>query len=218
MAVAPPSFEAKQMSIISRRKFCLTAIAAVAFPATAPVNFARGRAPEELPQFSQVRALVESHMQTNSDFRRGDLITRGDVAPALGDVEALGWKNVSQSAAVMNLIEEGDFLARQLRSAQGQTFMRRVSGSRLIYDRLDRISRMPGGQRMIQDLIKLPDGHRYAKVDPGRGVPNLSDLLPKNASGKTARVPDLDKPTGKIYTLDEFLKQLEISHRKAQQP
>ena len=205
------------MSTPHRRKFCLTALAAVAVPATWPADFARGQAPDELPPFSEVRALIQSQFQTKSDFRRGDLITRGDVAAALRDVEALGWKGVSQTEAATNLIEDGDFLARQLRSPKGQTFMRRISGYRLIYDRLDRISRMPGGQRMIQDLIKLPDGHRYAKVDTGRGVPDLSDLLPKNASGKTAHVPDLNKPTGKIYTLDEFLKQLEVSYRQVQQ-
>ncbi|MBW3600971.1 MAG: hypothetical protein KY475_27360 [Planctomycetes bacterium] len=173
---------------------------------------------KNVPEFAQIRALIESHFKNKSEFDRGDLITRGDAAPVLQEIEALGWKGVAQSAAAKNLLDDNEFLARELRSAPGKRFLRRASSYRLIYDRLDRISRAPGGPALIHDLIRLPDGHRYAKSDPGRGIPSLTDLLPKNRSGKTARVADLDKPTGRIYTLDDFLKQLEAGYREAYQP
>ena len=90
--------------------------------------------------------------------------------------------------------------------------MRRVSGYKLIYDRLDRIAHESGGQRLIRDLIKLPDGARYARWSPGRGVPGLVDFLPKNRSGKTRTVKDYTKPTGKIYTQKQLLERLEESY------
>ena len=60
----------------------------------------------------------------------------------------------------------------------------------------------------MRDLMKLPDAARYAKIDTGRGVPDMIDFLPKSGSSKTRRVKDYKKPTGKLYTFNDLFKYL----------
>ena len=72
-----------------------------------------------------------------------------------------------------------------------------------------------GGPRLIQDLVKLPDGEKYCKPKSGGGVPDLLDLLPKNASGKTRQIANYDEPTGHIYTQEHLLTRLGESYKKS---
>jgi hypothetical protein len=174
-----------------------------------------GQSSEPFPSWSEVRSAVESHFAALPEHEPGNLITVSDVAPVFRELEQLGWSGVSRGKTSSQLLDDGSFLARELRSTPGRTFMRRVSGYRLIYDRLDRVSQMPGGQKLIHDMIRLPDGHRYAQQTPHQGVPPMTDFLPKGVSGKSPRVPDIDKPTGRIYTQSELLVQLEAEYRLA---
>jgi hypothetical protein len=171
---------------------------------------------DAFPSFAQVRSVVESHFHAKQDFQQQDLITAGDVAPIFRELEQLGWKDVARCDAAKQLLDDQSVLARELRSPPGRKFMRRVASYKLIYDRLDRISRMTGGQPLIHDLVRLPDGHRYAQWTPHRGAPSMEEFLPKGVSGKSPRVPDLDQPTGRIYTVSELLTRLEVCYRQAQ--
>jgi hypothetical protein len=170
---------------------------------------------DSFPSWSEVRSAVQSHLATLPDLQPGDLITAADAAPALKAIEQMGWSGVGRGQTASKLLEDGSFLARELRSAPGRIFMRRVSGYRLIYDRLDRVSQMPGGQQLIHDMIRLPDGHRYAQFTPHQGAPPMTDFLPKGVSGKAPRVPDIDKPTGRVYTQTDLLTALEAEYRQA---
>jgi hypothetical protein len=170
---------------------------------------------ESLPPWADVRSAVQSHFETLPDLQPGDLITAADAAPALKALEQMGWNDVARGQTASKLLEDGSFLARELRSAPGRTFMRRVSGYRLIYDRLDRVSQMTGGQQLIHDMIRLPDGHRYAQFTPHQGAPPMTDFLPKGVSGKAPRVADIDKPTGRVYTQNDLLTALEAEYRQA---
>ena len=91
-------------------------------------------------------------------------------------------------------------LVRLLRSPNGRRFMGQTINNRLMFDRLDRIADEPGGKRLLRDLMKLPDAARYAKIDTGRGIPEMIDFLPKSGSSKTQRVKNYRKPTGKLFT------------------
>ncbi len=165
--------------------------------------------------WSQVMMHVETHFQTLGKDSANDLIMRGDVLPVLRQLEQLGWNDATHLDLVEKLLNDGEFLARELQSPPGRQFLQRVGADPLIYDRLDRVSRMPGGQQLIHDLIRLPDGHRYAKQKVARGAPSMTDFLPKGPSGKAPRVPDLEKPTGRLYTVQHFWKALEESFQKA---
>jgi hypothetical protein len=171
---------------------------------------------KQLPEFSSIEKSVIDHFATRKDFRRGDLISKRDVKPIFASLKMAGWQVADEADILALILDEGKAVVRTLRSRNGQKFMRRVSGYRLIYDRLDRLSREPGGQRLISDLVKLPDAQRYAKMTPQRGVPSMLEFLPKTRSGKQRRVADYDKPTGRIYTMDAFLERLRESHAQAQ--
>ena len=91
--------------------------------------------------------------------------------------------------------------------------MRKVAGQERIYDRLDRISQVAGGESLLQGLVRLPDGERYTMRNPPRGRPDLLELLPKDGSGKTRTIKDYGKPTGQIYTEADLVERLAASHR-----
>lgn len=170
---------------------------------------------DKLLNFSVVRQVVQRQFSADEQFRRGDLISQSEVAPIFRELAERGWEVEDRDEIRKDVLPAGDPVVAVLRSTHGRKFMARVSGYKLIYDRLDRIVREPGGQRLLEDLVKLPDAARYAKVDTGGGVPDLVGFLPKTRSGKTRQVKDYDKATGKIYTVDQLIERLRESHDAA---
>ncbi|MBM4093828.1 MAG: hypothetical protein FJ276_31140 [Planctomycetes bacterium] len=168
--------------------------------------------------FSTVRQIVADGFASQQDYQSGDLIWASHVRPILESLAAVGWRPQDRAQILADLLQEEDALVRALNTRQGRQFMRKVSGHALIYDRLDRIVRVPGGERLVHDLIRLPDGERYAPLQPPRGVPTLVDLLPKNRSGKTRKITDYRKATGRIYTQEALMKRLEESWTGKSQP
>lgn len=171
----------------------------------------------ELPDFSQVRGTIEQVFAGDAQFRRGDLISRRQVELILGELQRLDWEVEDGDEILGDVLPDGASVVTTLRSAKGRKFMRQVSGFKLIYDRLDRISQESGGRQLLQDLVKLPDAARYARYVTGGGVPDLEGFLPKKRDGKTRRVKDYDKPTGRIYTIDQLVKRLKESHDAARE-
>jgi hypothetical protein len=167
------------------------------------------------PSWGAVRAAVDRSFAAKSDFERADLITREDVQAVLRSLEKLGWKVADAKNILADTLSAGDVLVTELSTTSGRAFMRKVSGYPIVYDRLDRISRMPGGARLLHDVTKLPDGHKYAQVKPTPGFTDLTSLLPNQASGKPPHDPDFNKPTGRIYTAQHLLDRLKASHAAA---
>jgi hypothetical protein len=169
-----------------------------------------------LPPFSEVQGVVESHFAEAKDRGPRDLISRSEVERALDEVKKLGWDVQDREKILAQILPDQHVLVVTFRTPAGRKFMQQISGRELMYDRLDRISEVSGGSRLIRDIVKLPDGERYAKPKSGGGIPDLLDLLPKNASGQTRRIADYHKPTGHIYTVADLLAKLADSYRTAQ--
>lgn len=169
-----------------------------------------------LPSFAAIQAIVEQHFAAQRQFRSGDIICQSDVLSLFPRFEAAGWKVEDRDALIKKMLPASDPLIGILRSANGVKFMGEVSNEKLIYDRLDRIAQEPGGQRLLTDLVKLPNAARYAKMKTEPGVPDLEDFLPKGRSGKARHVKDYDKPSEKVYTVDDFKKALQKSYSLAQ--
>jgi hypothetical protein len=209
--------------IIMARKSVLVALVTFAGLLNAISINAREKSPSAstpptlLPSIAQVAARVNHYFQGLPGHSPNRLIVASEVTPILEQLEKQGWKDLSQADIFTRLVSDTELLARELRSPEGQAFMQRTANYKLIYDRLDRVSRSPGGARLLHDLIRLPDGYRYAQVSPPPSVPTLTDLLPKGASGKTAHVADMNKPTGRIYTVADLLHQLDAVHRQTQE-
>lgn len=169
----------------------------------------------ELPSFSTVeKAATEFFRQS----RRGptDLITRSEVKQVTKQLADVGWEIADSEEIIAAALPDSHVLVSTLRSNQGQKFMRKVSRYELIYDRLDRVSQVSGGQKMLRSLVKLPDGQRYAGMQTRGGVPDLLSLLPKSGSGKKRTISEYKEPTGSIYTPDDLVARLRESYAAAQ--
>lgn len=149
------------------------------------------------------------------DYQPGDLLTNSDVKEVLKALAAAGWQPPDQKDILAHTLPDDDTLVRTLSTERGKRFMRKVAEDDLIFDRLDRVSRTYGGERMVNDLAKLPDGYKYAKTKRPNGVPGFLDLLPKTGSGKKRSIKDYDKPTGRIYCEKQLLERLENSYDAA---
>ena len=169
----------------------------------------------ELPNFSTVEKTATEFFRKTE---RGptDLITRSEVKQLTKQLADIGWEVADAAEIIAAALPDSHALVSTLRSKQGQKFMRKVAGYKLIYDRLDRVSQVSGGQRMLQSLVKLPDGQRYAAKQTRGGVPDLLALLPKSGSGKKRTVSKYNEPTGSIYTAKDLLARLRKSYEVAQ--
>ncbi|MCA9120549.1 MAG: hypothetical protein H6822_14040 [Planctomycetaceae bacterium] len=171
--------------------------------------------PSTFPVYNEVQRIVDQHFGAQTQLRPGDVISQSEVSELFLKLEDAGWKVGDRNDLFKRLLPTNDPLIRILRSTRGIKFMRQVSSDTLIYDRLDRIVQEPGGERLLADLVKLPDAARYAKQKTPPGVPDLEDFLPKGRSGKARQVEDYDKATGKIYTVPDFEKALQKSYEQA---
>lgn len=168
------------------------------------------------PSASQIKQAVSAYFGNVPDYQPGDLISQKDAKLVIEEMANQGWQ-VPQSKALLNNVLSPDApLVGLLSTKSGKRLMRKVSSYKLVYDRMDRVSRVSGGQRMLHDLAKLPDGERYVKMQPAAAVPDMLDLLPKKKSGRKRSIKDYSKPTGRVYTEEALAKRIH-EHFKAKE-
>lgn len=172
------------------------------------VLMAGGLAAAEAPAAVRLEDAVRSYFATRTHHRSADLLTRSQVQGLFRFLNQTGIRVPDEQEILSRVPDDHDFLVRTLETAEGKKFLSKVAAEPLIYDRLDRIAHAAGGQAMLRDLVKLPDGDRYAKQKRAPGVPDLLDLLPKDRSGKRRQIKDYERPTGRIYTVDALIEQL----------
>jgi hypothetical protein len=170
-----------------------------------------------LPNFAIVRQVVDRQLAKRPDYRAGDIISKGDVKPIFDQLSKRGWKVADQKEILEKVLADNHFLVKQLRTREGRRFMRQLSSDASVYDRLDRVSRHKRGPDTIRRVIRLPNGATFAKANPGRGNPSLSDLVLVYDRGSANRrqLKDYGKSTGFIYTGSALIKRLQQSYQKA---
>jgi len=161
-----------------------------------------------LPSFDQVQKLVDRQLAALSDYQPGDIVSQQQVEPIFEQLKQLGWV-VRDRAEIMKLVPgDSDFIVRELRSAEGRSFMRQSGKYPLAYDRIDRLSRMIMGEKNVRALIRGPDGYKmiqYMTSTPyGR---NMGQMLSQDPRGA-----DFNSPTGRLYTADALLGRLQQSY------
>lgn len=191
--------------MISRATFIAAGMAAGLVAVTSIVLPA---APPQASPASAAEQLVDMYFESFENHRQHDLITRAQVQPLAGKLRELGYSADQVRELIVDTLPENDFLAAQFRTDSGRRFMRKVSSQKLIYDQLDRIAREAGGKALIKHLIRLPDGEQFVRSGRPATTPGMIELLPKQGSGKTRRVRDYDRPTGKIYTAEHLKARL----------
>ncbi len=191
--------------------FCLVGWVLFLLPATVQA----GEGPDSpLPAFQHVEGMIRAHFEEAKLGPTG-LVTREDVQALITKLGKAGWQVEDQQEILSRTLPESHVLVKTLRNKRGQRFTKKASKYKLLYDRLERISDVPGGKKLLRDLMKLPDAHRYARPRASRGVPDLVSLLPKTGDGKKRRVKDYHQPTGNLYTQEDVLARLKESYDRA---
>lgn len=169
---------------------------------------------KKLPEFAAVKSTVQKTIAGKKGYKTNDLISRGDVEKALKAVDKLGWEVDDAKDILEDTLADNDYLVQQLRTKRGTTFMRKLSGTPETYDRLDRLRKLPYGERRVREFIANPGGHTmilYMATTPGGK--NLGKYLSKTNEGK-----NFNKETGRIYTEKDLVERLKKSYETAQTP
>jgi hypothetical protein len=209
----------------SRRAAFLAVVATLSFlgPAAAQpapdAAVAAGRAataptlpaPAERPDFGIVARAVEKSFTSLPDYQAGDLIRQSQVQQCFDLILEAGWDVPARDALLGRVLADDSFLVKELSSPTGRKFMRRVARHPGTYSRLDRLSTISGGERLIHDMIRQKDGDKLIEyLATTRGGRNMGRMMAGARQGV-----DLNKPTGRIYTADELVAALKGVYLKS---
>jgi hypothetical protein len=131
------------------------------------------------------------------------VISHGQVAGALASLKDDRFQSFAAEEILHLTLPDNSFLVTRLATPAGRRFMRKISDQPGAYARLDRLSSISRGQKLVNDLIRQKGGDeliRYLATDGGR---HLGQQL-----GATPGGVDINKPTGRIYTVEDLLAAL----------
>lgn len=174
-------------------------------PPTAPAKpDSVATTPQSPPDFRTVAKAVENYFASQHDFQKNDLIHRGQVEQALVAVREVGWDVPEPEAILKRTLSDDSFLVDQLSSQSGHAFMRKIAKFSGTYSRLDRLSSISGGKAAVKKLVRQKGGDAFVQylATTKRGQ-TLGGMLSSAQQGV-----DLNKPTGRIYTLEDLLAEL----------
>jgi hypothetical protein len=155
-----------------------------------------------------LRELVDPPKRTAQD-----ILARSEVDPVFEQLRLMGWVVRDRKAIVKLLPRDTDFVLQKLRSGKGPKLMRTVSKYPLGYDRLYRLASLPGGRRLVVDLINKRGGGQFIEyLTASKGGHNLGKMLKSVPNGT-----DFNAPTGRIFTAEQLLERLQASHAQERQ-
>jgi hypothetical protein len=156
------------------------------------------------PDFSIVTYAVAAYFDSLPHYQPGDLISRSQIMGALASVNDSGWDVPGADAIVQVGLADNSFLVTRLSTPAGRKFMRKIAGHPGAYARLDRLSSISRGRTLVSDLIRQRGGDELvtylATTKHGR---QLGEQLAATRNGV-----DLNKPTGRIYTVEDLVAEL----------
>jgi hypothetical protein len=159
---------------------------------------------------SKAAQLVDSYFAALPDYRAGDLISRSQIVAVIRQIEAAGGEVKDARTLVERGLPDNSFLIDELSSPAGKKFMRGVGRHQGAYSRLDRLSSISGGQKIVRDLVREPGGDQMlAYLTTTQGGSKLGSTLGGARGGV-----DLNKPTGRIYTAADLVAELDGSVRR----
>ncbi len=163
----------------------------------------------KLPKFEKIERVVRQALEADgvSPF---DLLSQGNVAGVLAQLNKRGWKVRDGKKIVGSVLPDDSFLVQRLARPDAQGFKQKVAQMPDGYDRVDRLIRMPHGKKTINALVRGPDGYKMIEyMTTSRGGTQLGKSLAEAPGGK-----GFNKPTGRIYTTSQLLSRLKQSYRE----
>jgi hypothetical protein len=181
-------------------------VAVYLFGASAPAA-----ADQTRPKFDEIAHAAADYFFTLPDYQTGDLTSQKHVAAALDAIAQIGWEVPERDQIEQRALADGSFLVRQLSTPAGRRFMRKIAGTPGGYERLDRLSSISRGQQTVRDLINQKGGDELIEyLATTSGGRNLGRMMAGARNGV-----DLNKPTGRIYTADDFMSALKKAYEKS---
>ena len=166
------------------------------------------------PQAADVRAaakVVTEFFASQPGYQKGGLVTRSQVEKVVAKMVSNGAKISDPGSVVKLSLADDSFLVRELSTADGKRFMRKIAASPGAYSHLDRLSTIPRGQSLIRDLVRTKDGDKMIEyLATTKGGKNMSSMMAQPRGGV-----DLNKPTGRIYTADDLVAALKVAMQKS---
>jgi hypothetical protein len=161
-----------------------------------------------MPDWKTVEDAAKKHFRALPNYKPGDILSQGQIKPLVAQLAKQGWKISDQRDLLAQICPDNDFVVEQLRTKNGQKFMRSTGGSAAQYDYLRRLAETKGGNRQVADILKLRNGNdvlsALTKSKAGK------DISRRLADGP--RTQGYDKPTGYIYTEAQVLERLKESY------
>lgn len=161
-----------------------------------------------LPAWSEVERVARGALAKSGGEQSGALVTQKDAAAALAAVAALGWKPSDEPAITNSVLTDGDPLAAELRSPKGRALSAKLATMPLGYDRLERLQKLNGGDKIVRDLVRGPDGYKMVEyLATAKGGKEMGRMLSQAPHGD-----NFNQPTGRIYTADQLIGRLKQSY------
>jgi hypothetical protein len=162
------------------------------------------------PDFSSIVRAIDGWFASQPDFQPGDIITRGQIQAVLKKLEEAGVQ-VPDAGSIAELgLPNDSFFVRELTTPAGRKFMHKLANTPGAYDHLDRLSEIPRGQKTISDMIREKDGDKLIEyLATTKGGQKMGSMM-----GAVSGGVDLNKPTGRIYTVADFEEALKIALAK----
>lgn len=160
--------------------------------------------------FDSIAQHVQGYLARLPDYQPRDLISRREAEAILNCVAELGWTPTGRAALLELVPDDGSLLVRKLRSRSGKKLMRDCARRGLPFDVLDRLSKLPDGERILQSLINGPDGYKLVefmvRAPAGQELGHQLAAVPR---GK-----NFNQPTGRIYTAEQLLARLKQAYNQ----
>lgn len=168
--------------------------------------------PAARPTFEQVQATVEAEITIGPKEAERKLVTRADVEPVFKALAKLGWKVKDAKAITDRFLPDSDPLVRELR--RSKSFATKIADYPNVYDRLDRLRRMPYGMRRVREFATTRNGHELLEyMTTTKGGANLQRQLSRGRNGE-----GFGEPTGKLYTRADLLTELRRAYDAENEP
>ena len=157
------------------------------------------------PDGRGVAKVVGAFLASQPGYQKGDLVSRSQVEKVIATLTRNGMKLSDPGSVTKLVLADDSFLVRELSTANGQRFMRKIALRSGAYSLLDRLSTIPRGQSLIRDLMRHKDGDKLIEyLATTKGGKNMGGMMAQVRGGA-----DLNKPTGRIYTEDDLVAALD---------
>jgi hypothetical protein len=159
------------------------------------------------PDIGTVTRAVEAYFASQPNYEPGDLITRSQIADVLATLDNAGAPVPNAEKIAQRGLDDSSFVVRELSTPAGRKFMRKLAQNPGTFAHLDRLSTIPRGETLIRDLLRDKGGDKLieylATTKGGHKMGRMMAAVPEGG--------DLNKPTGRIYTVADLVAALKTA-------